>query len=85
MKFHYVYILRSLKDGLLYIGSTNDLRRRFQEHQQGKNISTAKRRPLEPIFYEAHRCKADAERRERYFKTAHGKATLKYMLRDFLG
>ncbi len=83
-KFHYTYILKSLQDNKLYIGSTNDLKRRLAEHQRGQNISTAKRLPLELIFYEAYPCKEDAERRERYFKTAKGKTTLKQMLQSFL-
>ncbi|MEK7518008.1 MAG: GIY-YIG nuclease family protein [Patescibacteria group bacterium] len=29
---YYVYVLRSLKDGKLYIGSTSDLKRRCKEH-----------------------------------------------------
>lgn len=84
MKFHYVYVLLSEKDGEFYIGSTNDLKRRIAEHRQGKNISTAKRLPLELIFYEAYPSESDAERRESYFKTAKGKTTLKQMLRDSL-
>jgi len=34
----YVYILKSEKDGKLYIGYTNDLKRRLEEHNSGKNI-----------------------------------------------
>ncbi len=77
----YVYILISLKDKKFYIGYTGDLRRRLKEHNAGKNISTKSRRPLKLMYYEAHLSKADAERRERYFKTTKGKATLKQMLR----
>ena len=84
VKFQYVYILRSLKDGLFYTGCTNDLKRRYGEHQRGENISTSKRLPLELIFYEAYPSKEDAERRERYFKTAKGKTTLKQMLQTYL-
>ncbi len=83
-KFYYVYILRSLKDGLFYIGLTNDLKRRLGEHNRGENISTSKRKPLELIFYEAYLNKKDAERRESYFKTTKGKTTLKQMLKNFL-
>jgi putative endonuclease len=84
MTFHYVYVLRSLSDGLFYIGSTNDVKRRFAEHNQGKNISTEKRRPFELIYFEGHRSKLDAERREQYFKTTKGKVTLRQLIRDFL-
>lgn len=83
-KFYYVYILRSLKDRLFYIGYSEDLKTRIKDHNAGKNISTKNRRPLELIFYEAFPNKADALRREAYFKTTKGKTTLKQMLKEFL-
>jgi putative endonuclease len=39
---YYVYILQSQVNGSFYKGSTNDLGRRFEEHNLGKNISTAR-------------------------------------------
>ena len=53
MKTYYVYILKCA-DGLFYTGFTNDISRRFNEHQQGLNKScfTFKRRPLELIFHQ---------------------------------
>lgn len=83
-KFYYVYILRSLKDRLFYIGYSEDLKNRIKDHNSGKNNSTKNRRPLELIFYEAFAHKADALRREAYFKTTKGKTTLKQMLKEFL-
>lgn len=51
MKTYYVYILKC-SDDLLYVGITNNLERRFEEHQKGLNKTcfTFKRRPLELIF-----------------------------------
>ena len=83
IKFHYVYVLRSLKDGLFYVGYSEDLRQRVTEHNKGKNTSTKNRRPLELIFYEAYSNKKDALRREAYFKTTKGKTTLKQMLKEY--
>ncbi len=53
MKFYYVYILLC-SDGLTYTGITNDVARRFDEHQQGLNNScfTYKRRPVKLIFHQ---------------------------------
>ncbi len=79
---YYVYVLFSKKDQHLYIGMTNDLRHRLAEHRYGLTPSTRPRRPLQLIFYEAHASRLDAVRRERYFKTSKGKATLRQMLRD---
>ncbi len=79
-----VYVLRSRKDDRLYVGYTADLSRRFKDHNEGRNVSTAPRRPFELIFCEFYRFQADAERREKYFKTTAGKRALKLMLRDTL-
>jgi len=43
---HHVYILKSAKDNNLYIGRTNDVERRFNEHNRGAVPSTKSRRPF---------------------------------------
>ena len=60
----YVYVLRSKADDKLYIGYTNNLRRRVTEHNTGKNKSTKYRRPFELVYYEAYKASDDAEKRE---------------------
>jgi putative endonuclease len=53
MKSYFIYILKC-SDELLYTGFTNNIARRFEEHQQGLNKScfTFKRRPLTLIFHQ---------------------------------
>ncbi len=53
MKIMYVYILRC-DDGTYYTGVTNNLEKRFQEHEQGidRNCYTFTRRPLQIVYYE---------------------------------
>ena len=53
MKTYYVYILKCA-DGLTYTGITNDISRRFDEHEKGlnKKCFTYNRRPVELIFYQ---------------------------------
>ena len=81
---HYVYVLQSEKDKKFYIGLTNNLKRRLEEHHQGKVSSTKGRRPLKLIFYEAYLNEKDAVRREDYLKTTSGKRALKIMLKNYL-
>jgi putative endonuclease len=82
-KLHYcVYVLISLKDSLLYIGFTTNLKNRLTEHFHGRSAATAPRRPFKLVFCEYYLSKKDAKRREKYFKTTYGKKALKIMLRD---
>ncbi len=73
----YVYILTSKRDGRLYVGSTNDLKRRLEEHRQGQCESTKSRRPLELEAYVAVKEESVARNLENYFKTGSGMATLR--------
>lgn len=82
--FHYVYVLRSAADGNFYVGYTNDLKRRFAEHEQGKVPSTKSRLPVELVYYEACRSREDATKREKYLKTAWGKRYIKFRLVSYL-
>lgn len=64
----YVYILKSKKDNNLYIGSTNDLKRRINEHNAGLVFSTKPRIPFELVYYEAYKSESDARKREKNLK-----------------
>ena len=63
------YVLRSKKDGKLYLGSTKDFKRRFNEHGLGSVKSTKNRRPLGLVYKEEWSTKKEAMTRERYFKS----------------
>ncbi|MBP9749879.1 MAG: GIY-YIG nuclease family protein [Candidatus Pacebacteria bacterium] len=64
----YVYVLISTRDGELYIGSTNDLKKRFREHNSGKVPSTKTRTPFHLLYYEAYSAEVDARKREARLK-----------------
>ena len=68
----FVYILKSLKDGKLYTGSSEDPERRLQEHNGGKNSATRYRKPFVLIHTEGYESKSEALKRERYLKTKKG-------------
>ena len=82
--FYYVYILQSLKNNSLYIGCTSDLRKRFQEHNSGKNLATKPFIPYRLIFYEAFLNRIDAKNREEYLKGGYGRKTIKTLLNRYL-
>ena len=75
-----VYILRSLRDENLYIGSTNDLQRRLIEHNSGNVDSTKHRTPFTLEAYIAVKDKTNAIELEQYLKTGSGKAILRKRL-----
>lgn len=72
----YVYLLE-LNNGDIYVGSTNDLRRRFTSHQQGQISSTSKYRPVMLRSYVAVQDEKTARSLELYFKSGSGKAFAK--------
>ena len=64
----YLYILKSEKDGNMYVGSTNDLKKRLSLHNSGKIPSTELRKPFELIYYESYKAEKDARKREHNLK-----------------
>jgi len=79
---HYVYVLKSSKDGYLYVGSSKDIEGRIREHESGRVPSTKDRRPLKLVYYEASNDIRDSVHREKYLKTAWGKRYLKNRLKN---
>ena len=48
---YYVYILASRRHGTLYIGITNSLQKRLQEHRTGKGSSFVKAYGIHRLVY----------------------------------
>ena len=63
---YYVYVLLS-ENGEKYVGYTNDVDRRLEEHNAGGNVST-RGRQWNIVYYEAFLTKRDAQERERKLK-----------------
>jgi putative endonuclease len=84
MMWYYVYVLNSDKDGKNYTGYTQNLKLRFEQHQNGLVDSTKNRRPLKLIYFEACLNQQDATHREKYLKTQFGKMFLKNRLKSYL-
>lgn len=70
---YYVYILQDQITKDIYVGSTKDLVKRFQQHVGGKTYSTNKYKKLKLMYYEAYLTETNARLREKKLKQ-HGNA-----------
>ena len=84
MKYFYVYVLLSEADRNFYVGYTNNLSKRVDQHNQGKVNSTKNRVPLKLVYWEGCLNQQDATSREKYLKTAWGKRYIKNRLKFYL-
>ena len=75
--FFYTYVLKSQKDGNLYVGWTTDIDVRLNAHNTGKVEATKGRLPLDLVYFEGCLSKEKAIKREKYFKTGYGRGFLK--------
>ncbi|GEM_PF-2735960 len=69
----YVYVLCSTIKQLIYVGCTDDLKKRYGQHQKGEVTSTKSHRPLKLIYYESYVSKTDALARK--YKIKHHSQT----------
>ena len=69
MKHYYVYSLASKKDGVLYIGFTDNLERRMAEHKsEGGSVITSKYKVKRLVYFEQYEDSETAFIRERQLK-----------------
>ena len=75
--------MESLKDGDRYIGYTNNLKKRLEEHKKGLSFATKFRLPFRLIYFEGCLNEEDAKRREHYLKTTQGRRFLGLRLTQY--
>ena len=68
---YYVYILKQT-DNQYYTGSTSNLKKRLNSHNNGQNISTKNKRPLILVWYAVFKNKKLAKDFEKYLKSSSG-------------
>jgi putative endonuclease len=65
----YVYILKSLSSARYYVGHTDKLDRRINEHNSGKTRSTKAYIPWKLVYTEKYDTRAEASNREKEIKS----------------
>jgi len=81
---YYTYVIESQNSNYWYTGITNNLRKRFDQHNKGLSTWTKSRGPWKLIYFEACLNEDDSKAREKYLKTGMGKRYLKNRLKRFL-
>lgn len=74
---YYVYILKSEKDDSLYIGKTNDVKRRIAEHNYGHTSSTKSKGPFKLLEFIECATQAEAIRMEKECKKGYKREELR--------
>jgi putative endonuclease len=68
VKYYFVNILQSEKDGSFYVGQTDDLDIRVSKHNQGLSRYTSTKRLLKLVYFEVYPSRSEAVRRESQIK-----------------
>jgi putative endonuclease len=72
----YVYVLRSGKTGRRYVGSCENIDKRVRRHNAGHSKATRSGIPWVLVHSETFANRAEAARKERYYKTGRGRDEL---------
>ena len=76
-----VYVLQSVRNSRLYVGYTErSAEERLLEHNASKTPSIKRMTPFVLVYSEEVSTLILARQRERFFKTGHGRRTLKNLI-----
>ena len=75
----FVYVLQ-LSNGKQYVGQTNNLERRLEEHYQGKSPYTRRIGVEKLLHSEEYSTRSEAMKREKFLKSGKGREWLKAQL-----
>ena len=79
---NYVYVLWSSKLNKRYVGTTNNVEKRINEHNRGYNKFTSGGIPWLLVLKEEYSTKTEALKRERFLKSGRGRAILDKTLNE---
>ncbi len=77
---YFAYVIKSLDHDYYYKGHCEDLSRRLAQHNAGMTKSLRPYVPFSIVYFEEFSTREGAVKRERYFKTSHGRLFLKAKL-----
>lgn len=77
LNMYYGYTIKSLTRIYIYVGLTDNIERRIEQHNKGQNRSTKAYKPFKLIYTEAFKTRKEAREKEIYLNSGIGKEFLK--------
>ena len=77
---NFLYILENKNTGKYYIGSTNNLRRRLDEHLKGKVRTTRVLKTNSLVYFEKFETESESRQREKKLKSYKSKKYIKWLI-----
>ena len=77
---YYIYLLESERDGVWYVGLSQNPNERLKQHNKGKSKFTKGHIPWKLLYEEKIGSLIDARKKEKYYKSSAGKRRLKKIL-----
>ena len=74
---YFVYAIKSRQKNYIYVGLTSDLKKRVNQHNDGKERTTRYYRPFDLVYSEIFESRSEARKREIYLKSGCGKEFIK--------
>ncbi len=71
-----VYVIKSLTRDYKYVGFTNNIVRRLNDHNNGYNKTTKPYAPFELIYTKSFTSRIEARKHEKFLKSTHGRKFL---------
>ena len=77
-----IYVIKSINYQNRYVGSTDNVEKRLEEHNSGKCRYTKGRSPWVLIYKEDFNSRSEAMKREKFLKSGQGRKLLDEKLKD---
>ncbi|MFA6416450.1 MAG: GIY-YIG nuclease family protein [Candidatus Paceibacterota bacterium] len=81
---YYVYVLEDIEKASWYIGFSENLKKRLENHNASKGCKTTRSRKWKIIYFEGYLDKKDALGREIFLKSGSGRSFLRRQIKNYL-
>ncbi len=80
---YFVYILQSNRDETYYIGQTENLKKRLEQHNLGISKYTKTKRPWKIVYIEEFKTRKNALSRERFLKKQRNRQFYEKLIKNY--